>query len=307
MKKFVSLLLALVLMLTCCAAFADAASDDSLQKILDKGQLIMGLDDSFPPMGYRDENGEIVGFDVDVAREVCNRLGVELVLQPISWDAKVLELNGGNIDCIWNGFTITDELKEQLTFSKPYLANTQVIVVRGDSEAQTLADLAGKNLGVQAGSSAVVALDANPEFRDSVTVNEFKDNMTAMLDLENGGLDAVLVDVIVAGYYFSQHDSDFRMLDEALATEEYGVGFRKDDLALVNKVNELLNEMAADGTLAEISTKWFSSDITIIGKDAAEGDSAETADAETDGQTDAADTTATDDEATDADAGTAEE
>lgn len=291
MKKMVSLLLAFMLALGCCAAFADA-SDGSLQSILDKGQLVMGLDDSFPPMGYRDENGDIVGFDVDVAREVCNRLGVELVLQPISWDAKVLELNGGNIDCIWNGFTITEELQEQLTFSEPYLANTQVIVVRGDSEVQTLADLSGKSLGVQAGSSAVVALDSNPEFRDSVTVNEFKDNMTAMLDLENGGLDAVLVDVIVAGYYFSQHDGDFRMLDEALATEEYGVGFRKDDLELVAKVNELLEEMAADGTLAEISTKWFSSDITIIGKDAEQAepaaaepaatDAVETGDAESD-------------------------
>ena len=270
MKKLVSILLALTLMLGCCAAFADAATDDSYQKILDKGQLIMGLDDSFPPMGFRDENGDIVGFDVDVAREACSRIGVELMLQPISWDAKIIELNTGNIDCIWNGFTITEELQQQITFSEPYLANTQVIVLRGDSEAQTLADLAGKSLGVQAGSSAVAALDANPEFRDSVTVNEFKDNMTAMLDLENGGLDAMLMDVIVAGYYFSQHEGSFRMLDEALATEEYGVGFRKDDLALAENINRVLNEMAADGTLAEISTKWFDSDITTIGKTEAE-------------------------------------
>lgn len=265
MKKFLSMMLALVMLVCCGAAFADSA-DDSYQKILDKGQLIMGLDDSFPPMGYRDENGDIVGFDVDVAREVCSRMGVELVPQPISWDAKVIELNSGNIDCIWNGFTITEALKEQLTFSDPYLANKQVIVVRGDSEVKALSDLNGKSLGVQAGSSAVAALDANPEFRDSVTINEFKDNMTAMLDLENGGLDAVLVDVIVAGYYFSQHEGDFRMLDESLATEEYGVGFRKDDLALVENVNRILGEMAADGKLAEISTKWFDSDITTIGK-----------------------------------------
>lgn len=272
MKRIVSLMLTVIMLLCSCAAFADAATDDSYQKILDKGNLIMGLDDSFPPMGYRDENGDIVGFDVDVAREVCSRMGVELVLQPISWDAKVIELNSGNIDCIWNGFTITDELQEQLTFSEPYLANTQIIVVRNDSDAQTLSDLAGKSLGVQAGSSAVAALDANPDFRDSVTVNEFKDNMTAMLDLENGGLDAVLVDVIVAGYYFSQHDCYLRQLDESLAAEEYGVGFRKDDLALVENVNRILNEMAEDGTLAEISTKWFDSDITIVGKTDADDD-----------------------------------
>lgn len=266
MKKIVSMLLTAIMLLGCCSAFADAAIDDSYQKILDKGQLIMGLDDSFPPMGYRDEDGNIVGFDVDVATEVCNRMGVELVLQPISWSAKVMELNSGNIDCIWNGFTITEELQKQITFSEPYLSNTQVIVVRGDSDIQTLDDLAGKSLGVQAGSSAVAALDENPDFRDSVTVNEFSDNMTAMLDLENSGLDAVLVDVIVAGYYFSQHDSDLRQLDESLASEEYGVGFRKDDLSLVENVNRILNEMAEDGTLTEISTKWFDSDITIIGK-----------------------------------------
>ena len=255
MKRIVSLMLTVIMLLCSCAAFADAATDDSYQKILDKGNLIMGLDDSFPPMGYRDENGDIVGFDVDVAREVCSRMDVELVLQPISWDAKVIELNSGNIDCIWNGFTITDELQEQLIFSEPYLANTQIIVVRNDSDAQTLSDLAGKSLGVQAGSSAVAALDANPDFRDSVTVNEFKDNMTAMLDLENGGLDAVLVDVIVAGYYFSQHDCDLRQLDESLAAEEYGVGFRKgSDLAAA--LNDFFAASYKDGSLKKTAETY---------------------------------------------------
>lgn len=270
MKKLLSIILALTMALGCCGACADAAVDASLDKVLEKGQLIMGLDDSFPPMGYRDADGNVVGFDIDLAAEVCARMGIELVIQPISWDAKTLELNSGNIDCIWNGFTITDSLKEQLTFSDPYLANKQVVVVRGDSEVQTLADLAGKNLGLQAGSSAVAALDAFPEFRDSVEVSEFKDNMTAMLDLEKGGLDAVLVDVIVAGYYFSQHEGDFRVLSEELTSEEYGIGFRKADLALAEKVNSTLLDMAADGKLAEISTKWFASDITTLGKTEAE-------------------------------------
>ena len=267
MKKLFCLILSAVLLMTCAAALAE---DTGLADIQAKGKLVMGFDEAYPPMGFVGEDGTHVGFDIDLAKEVTARLGVELVLQPISWDAKIIELNTGNIDCIWNGFTITEELQQQITFSEAYLANTQVIVVRGDSEAQTLADLAGKSLGVQAGSSAVAALDANPEFRDSVTVNEFKDNMTAMLDLENGGLDAMLMDVIVAGYYFSQHEGSFRMLDEALAAEEYGVGFRKDDLTLVENINRVLNEMAADGTLAEISTKWFDSDITTIGKTEAE-------------------------------------
>lgn len=245
----------------------EAAADESWTKIEEKGEFILGLDESFPPMGFRDENGEIVGFDVDVAKEVCSRLGIELKLQPISWDVKEQELDTGKIDCIWNGFTITEERKEAVLFTSPYMNNQQIIVVMEDSEFTALEDLAGKKLGLQSGSSAADALDGAEEFKANLSdVAEFDDNMTALMDLEKGGVDAVLMDEIVARYYIQTKDKGYRVLDEALAAEEYGVGFRKADQALMQKFQDTLEEMAADGSLAEISEKWFGKDITTIGK-----------------------------------------
>lgn len=240
--------------------------DQSLQKVKDAGVFKLGFDENFPPMGFK-ENGEYTGFDLEVAQEVCNRLGVELEVQPINWDAKAMELNSGNVDCLWNGMTITEELKQELLFSDPYMNNEQVVVVMEDSPVQSLADLAGKKLGIQAGSSANVALDSKADFKASLgEVVPFENNMTALMDLEAGGLDAVLVDSIVANYNIAKSGKAYRVLDESLAAEEYGIGFRKGDQALRDAVQEVLNEMAKDGKLAEISTKWFSKDITTIGK-----------------------------------------
>lgn len=145
-----------------------SSGDQSLNKVLEAKRFVLGLDDSFPPMGFRNEKNEIVGFDIDVAREVCNRLGVDLVPQPIDWNSKEQELNTGKIDCIWNGFTITDERKANMEFSDPYVNNAQVVVVKADSPVKTLADLAGKEIGVQAGSSAEEAIDDTPDFKNSV-------------------------------------------------------------------------------------------------------------------------------------------
>ncbi len=246
----------------------DASVDNSLNKVLEKGQFVLGLDDSFPPMGYRDENGEIVGFDIDVAKEVCKRLGVELITQPIDWAAKEQELQTGNIDCIWNGFTITEERLEAMTFSEPYVDNAQVAVVKLSSGFNTLADLKGKIIGVQAGSSAEDAIEDTEGFKESVKeVVEFKDNLTALMDLEIGGVDAVIMDLLVANDNIARSGKEiFKILDEGLSNEEYGIGFRKGDIALRDAVQKVLNEMAKDGALAEIATKWFGADITVVGK-----------------------------------------
>ncbi|MFA7590440.1 MAG: amino acid ABC transporter substrate-binding protein [Sphaerochaetaceae bacterium] len=241
--------------------------DLSLKKIQEKGKFVLGLDDSFPPLGLRNEKNEIVGFDIDVAREVCNRLGVELVLQVIDWNAKEQELNTGNIDCIWNGFTITDERKENINFTEPYLNNAQVAVVKNSSPFNSLADLAGKTVGLQAGSSASDAVNGNVDFAKSLkAVIEVKDNLTALMDLEIGGVDAVVLDLFVAADNISRSGKDFRIIDEPLAKEEYGIGFRKNDNALRDKVQELLEGMAKDGSLAKISTAWFQADITVVGQ-----------------------------------------
>ena len=267
MKKVLIILAVSVLVLT--SVFANGTKeteDNSLKYIQDKGNFVLGLDDSFPPMGYRDENNEIVGFDIDVAREVCSRLGVELVLQPIDWNSKEQELLTKQIDCIWNGFTVTEERRKAMTFSDSYVENAQVVIVKNPAY-KTLADLKGKVIGLQAGSSASEAVDDTPDFKSSIkNIVEFDDNLTALMDLEIGGCDAVVMDLLVANYAIQETGKNYRILDESLAAEEYAIGFRLDEIALSQAVNEQMKAMAKDGTLAKIAEKWFGADITIIGK-----------------------------------------
>ena len=230
-------------------------------------KLVMGLDDSFPPMGFRNEANEIVGYDVDLAKEVAKRMGVELVLQPIDWAAKEQELNTNQIDCIWNGFTITDERKKNVLFTPPYLRNAQVIVVKSNSTVQGLKDLAGKTAGTQAGSASIEAIDDAPEFKASLRrVVEYKDFLTALMDLDVGGTDAVVIDLVVANDNINRSGKAFRILDETLGDEEFGIGFRFNDKTLMDKVWATLMDMAKDGTIAKIATQWLGADISIVGK-----------------------------------------
>ena len=262
---------AMVLLLVAVTAFAGGASesaesgeDASLQYILDKGELVLGLDDSFPPMGFRGEEGEIVGFDIDLAREVARRMGVELRLQPIDWDAKVLDLNSRDIDVIWNGLTITPEREEQITFSKPYIANRQIVIVQADSGINTKADLAGKTIGLQLGSSAQDAVEAEPAVAESFEeMARYQDNVQALLDLEVGRIDAVVVDEILGRYYISQKPGLFSVASEHFAEEEYGIGFRKGEVAFRDRVDQILDEMVEDGAAAEISNDWFGEDVLL--------------------------------------------
>lgn len=271
MKKLLLCLLSLLLLFP--TVMHAEAGDGSLQYILDKGELILGFDPGFPPMGFQNEDGEYVGFDLDVAYAVCDLLGVDLVLQPIDWDAKEMELNAKNIDCIWNGFSVTPEREAAFSLSMPYMANEQVLVVRADSAYQTLADLAGAKLGVQAQSSAVDALNAAADFKAGLSeVAEFDMNTVLLMDLTAGNVDVALLDVIVAGYYMAtQEDANLRVLEEALAPELFAIGFRKADVELTDAVNQALIELAfgEDGVLAAISTEWFTSDITIIAEQVA--------------------------------------
>ncbi len=244
---------------------AAAASDDSLQKIKDKGEFVMGMDISFPPMGFKDENGELTGFDVDMAKAVAEHMGLTVKLQAIDWNSKEMELSTGNIDVVWNGYTITDERKEKVLMSEPYMGNAQVIVVKAGSDIKSLADVAGKRLGVQDGSSAQEAVEANADFAASVgEMIKFKDNVMALMDLSNGQVDAVAVDSVVADYYSSKQEGAYEILSETLAPEEYGIGFRKGDQSFHDAVMEALKQMKEDGTAAEISNKWFGRDVTTF-------------------------------------------
>ena len=230
------------------------------------GTLIVGFDQDFPPMGFVGDNGEYTGFDLDLAKEVASRLGLEYKAQPVAWDSKDMELESGNIDCIWNGFTITGR-EDDYTWTTPYMANKQVFVVANDSDIKSQADLAGKVVEVQADSSAEAALKENQglanTFGQLLTTPDYN---TAFMDLEQGAVDAVAMDVIVAGYQIKQRNADFKILDDSLSEEEYGVGFKKGNTELRDKVQGALEEMAADGTLAKISDEWFGEDVTTIGK-----------------------------------------
>ena len=260
--RLVALVLSVMMLLTCAAL----AEDTSLTDVQAKGKLVLGLDASFPPMGFINDDGDIGGYDIDLAREVCARLGVELVCQPIDWAAKDMELTSGNIDCIWNGMTATDERQEAYSCSMNYLQNAQVLVVLADSDVNTLDDMAGKVLAVQSGSSAAEAVAANEAFSASLNGApvEYADYAMALMDLDNKGVDAVAMDVVVANYYITTKQANYRVLEEQLAPEFYAIGFRKGDVALTEAVNAALKAMAADGTIAKIATEWFGQDISIV-------------------------------------------
>ncbi len=268
MKKISALILLIALMVSLVACSGDKdESDQSLNYIKKRETFIVGLDDSFPPMGFRDEEDNIVGFDIDLAEAVAEKLGLELVLQPIDWTAKDQELNTKNIDCIWNGFSINEERLAQVTMSKPYLGNTISLVVVNDGSIETLDDMAGKRLALQSGSSAEDALNlkGNKELKDSLgEINAFATYEIALLDLETANSDAVLMDSVAANYMIQEAKKDFIILDESLIAEEYAIGFRKGEYELCKAVEEALSELKEEGIVGEISTKWFGSDVTLI-------------------------------------------
>lgn len=243
------------------AAVTEAGEDNSLQKILDSGEFILGLDATFKPMGYTDESDQIVGFDIDCAEEVCARLGVKLVKQPIDWDTKEQDLDSGKIDCIWNGMSINASRAEVMNLSEAYMKNEMVFVVAAGSPIASQADLDGKTVAVQSGSSAQEILQSSGL---NITENALATNVECLQQLELNLVDAVFMDSVVANYEIKESGKDYVLLPDGLEEEEYAIGFRKNDQALRDKVQEILSGMKADGKLGEISEKWFGSDITTV-------------------------------------------
>lgn len=249
---------ALVAILIGCSSSSDEgnASDSSG----DSKELIVGIDDAFAPMGFRDENNEIVGFDIDLAKAAGEKMGREVVIQPIDWSSKESELSSGRIDLIWNGYTITEERAKKVLLTKPYLANNQVIVTLKDSEIEKLDDLKGKEIGIQAQSSAVDAWNEAPVSKEVAGLHEYKTNDLALMDLENNRVDAVVIDEVVVNYKMTKKQDTFKVLDEKLAPEEYAVGVAKDNEELLNELQTAIDALIADGTAGEISEKWFGED-----------------------------------------------
>jgi polar amino acid transport system substrate-binding protein len=242
-----------------------ASNGDSFSKLKTKGYVVVGLDDTFAPMGFKDTKGDIVGFDVDLAKEVFKRIGINVKFQSIDWSMKETELNSGNIDLIWNGYSITDERKQKVSFTNPYLENRQLIITRANSNIQSKKDLQGKKVAVQNGSSSLDALNKEPEVLNSLNSGKpvlFDTNNEAFMDLEAGRVDAVVADEVLGRYYMKERGiQKYKVLQDDFGKEQYAVGIRKADSELLSIVNSELENMKKDGTSAEISRKWFGSNI----------------------------------------------
>ncbi len=270
MKRILSCLLAILMMTLafagCSSTPADAPADGETKT------FTVGFDAAFPPYGYADENGEYVGFDLDLAAEVAKRNNWELVLKPIDWNAKDMQLDSGAIDCIWNGFTINGR-EDSYTWSKPYVDNSQVIVVRADAGIAKLTDLADKTVIVQTESSAEAALTAEEDNDANLALaatfkklERVPDYNTAFMKLESGAADAVAMDVGVANYQVTSRGEGFVILDETISEEQYGVGFKLGNTELRDTVEATLDAMVADGTFTKIAEEWGLSDAVCLGK-----------------------------------------
>lgn len=249
---------------------ADAAGSDALS--LDKTTFTVGFDAEFPPYGYQDENGEYVGFDLDLAQEVCSRNGWELVKKPIDWDSKDLELGSGTIDCIWNGFTVNGR-EDDYTWTEPYVDNSQVFVVPSESGITSKDELAGKTVAVQADSSALAALTDEEDNDENLALAasfaelmEVPDYNTAFMNLEAGAVDAIAMDIGVAEYQIESRGDGFVILDDVLAAEEYAVGFKLGNTELRDAVQSTINEMIEDGTFLKIAEEWGLQDCVVLDK-----------------------------------------
>lgn len=281
-KSFVivlSIILILALALTGCAAKPAeqkpaeqkpaeqkpaAPADKSWEDIKAKGYFTVGLDDSFPPMGFRDEKGEIVGFDIDLAKKAAEKMGVQVKFQPVVWSGIIMELDNKNIDVVWNGMTITDERKAKINFSKPYLANRLIIITKKDSPIKSKADLKGKKVAVQAGSSAVDAVKKeDATFKSLKELVEFSNYTEALMDVNAGRVDAVVIDEVVGRYYIAKKADLYKVLDDNFGSEEYGIGIRKSDVAFQTELQKAIDAMNADGSSKAISEKWFGADIVL--------------------------------------------
>jgi polar amino acid transport system substrate-binding protein len=260
LSRFVVLALGLALLAGCSpkSAAHHESVDSSLADIKQKGHFVVGLDDSFPPMGFRDDSGSIVGFDIDLAKEAARRAGVAVEFKPVDWDGVVMSLDKGDIDVIWNGLTITEERKEKIAFSKPYLQNRQIVVVRKDSRIADKAGLKGKVLGIQLGSSSEEALSKDASVSASLKeTRKYPNNVEALLDLASGRIDAVVVDEVVGRYYIAKKPGLYQVLSEDFGAESYGVGFRMKDASFRAAIDGALDAMKADGSADAISERWF--------------------------------------------------
>ncbi|MBO0436732.1 amino acid ABC transporter substrate-binding protein [Vagococcus fluvialis] len=231
--------------------------------IKEKNELVIGIDDTFVPMGFRDEKNNIVGFDIDLAKEVTKELGIKAKFQPIDWTLKETELDNETIDVIWNGYTVTDARKEKVDFTMNYLSNEQVLVSLSDSDIQTFKDMKDKVIGAQEGSSGADSFEDNPEvLKDFVKDQEailYPTFTEAFLDLEAKRIDGLLIDKVFAEYYISQQKDSkkFAVAPSEFENENFAIGVKKGETELVKQLNDALQKAYKDGSSIKVSEKWF--------------------------------------------------
>lgn len=261
MKKIlIGVLSTLVILLVIISVFMNGKKDNT-----NENTLVIGLDDSFPPMGFRNENNEIVGFDIDIAKAVCEKLGMEMKLQQISWASKEQELNSGNIDCIWNGFAYTEERAATMTLTENYIKGENYFILKNKDVANSQEDLRGKKIGVQSGSNQQLDLEKS-EFGKDVEIIQYSDNLTAFMDLETGGVDAIFCSSIIGNYLIESKGKNYETIKSEDISPSNGsvIAFKQGNTELRDKIQNALYELKADGTLKEISEKWFGEDMITV-------------------------------------------
>lgn len=262
-KRILAILLIFVLALGLAAC--GSSNDADSNKDVERTKLVVGFDAEYPPYGYKDDNGEYTGFDLEMAKAVADLRGWELVKTPIDWASKDMELNSGSIDCIWNGFTINGR-EDDYTWSVPYVDNSQVVVTAEDSGIDKIADLAGKDVGVQTASAALDLLNGKQsEIKDTFTsLTEYADYNTAFTELQAGAIDAIAMDIGVAEYQIDTRGDGYKILEDILAAEQYGIGFKLGNTELKDLVEESLMELVKNGTYATLAEKYGLTDYIIL-------------------------------------------
>ena len=262
MKNIVKRIIAIVaiLIIILGISFMNKNTEDNRENM-----LIVGLDDSFPPMGFRDENNEIVGFDIDLAKVVSEELEMEVKFQPISWASKEQELNSGNIDCIWNGFAYNEERAATMTLSDPYIKGENYFILKKGSQITSQEELKGKKIGVQTGSIQAQDLEKS-EFGKSVEIIQYGENLTAFMDLETEGIDALFCSNIIGNYLITSKNKDYETIPSENITVSSGsvIAFKQGNMELKDKIQNALVKLNEEGKLDEISNKWFGKDMIII-------------------------------------------
>ena len=279
MKKLIALMLAMVMALSLVACGKPAENDDSANDnntntdgdATATRTFVMGVDAEYPPFSYLGEDGQYTGFDVEVCKAVCDLLGWDLQVFGVNWDQKLVQLDAKECDCVWSGMTILDSMKEAgYVISAPYYDNTQVIMVKEGSDIKSSADLAGKVVAVQLGTSGEALLadggdlaDLAATFADLTTCDSF---LKCFTELVGGAVDAVIVDKPVAVSY-AESNKGFTVLDEGLGAEQYGIAFRAGDEELCATVEDAVAQLVANGTYAEIAAKYpdIANNLTLLG------------------------------------------